>query len=261
MPEIYIIQVYSLNSFEFFLMITHQQVIALLQHLEQQHPQAFKHNFLFYSMLKTKGVLDEPKEIIPWLLAVMIFVSSSIVLSDSFKNIWQNLTDFQYMGLAILSSMLLMQLYLPVIIWQIKHSSESMYQHLKNTPLKLGIVIILQTLNLLYIHSSILQYFLFFLALSFGFVRLYKESMFLDKTSLEQRYYLQQIRRATFWAYKQQLKFKLQLKYQHKSNQEMLKKQQHYFSELHNSLKSYENKMCNVYKYQDIESYMDDISK
>lgn len=242
-------------------MITHQQVIALVKHLEQQHPQAFKRHFLFYSMLKTKGLLDELKEIIPWILAIMIFVSSSIALSDMLKNIWQNLTDFQYMGLAILSIMLLMQLYLPVVIWQIKHSSDSLYQHLKNTPLKLGIVIILQALNVLYINSTILQYFLFFLALSFGFVRLYKESMFLDTTTLEQRYYLQQVRRATFWAYKQHQKLTIQLKYQKKSNQEALKKQLEYFSALYLSLKSYENKMCNTYKYQDIESYMDDISK
>ena len=56
-------------------MIQNKQVSLYLNQLQQQYPQAFKRNFLFYSQIKTKGILDEAKEFIPWVLAVMIFCS------------------------------------------------------------------------------------------------------------------------------------------------------------------------------------------
>lgn len=239
--------------------MTHQQVIALFQHLQKQHPEAFKRNFLFYSLIKTKGIMDELKEIIPWILAGLIFISSTISVSRHFATLWPNLSDFQYTGTAILIIMLIMRLYSPYVLWQIKHSSNSLYQHLKNTPFKLSIVILLQSLNLLYIESSVLQYALFFFACSFGFVRLYKENMFLATTTLEQQYYLQQIRRATLWAYKNQKRLTLKSKLASVDTQQHLQQQLSYFSELHQSLKNYENKMCSTYKHNDVESYMDDI--
>ena len=227
--------------------MTQEQVIALLAQLQQQHPQAFKFNPLMYSFIKTKGILDEIKEFIPWILAIMIFVSSSLALSDYLSVFWQHLSYFQTQGFAILIIMLVMRLYMPLVLWQIKYSSESLYQHLKNSPLKLTIVILLQGLNLLYIESSVFQYILFFFALSFGFVRLYKESMFLETTTNQQKYLLQQIRRATFWAYRKSRK-------KYAQNQE-----KDYFMNLYKTLKNYENKLCATYKHQDIESYIDDI--
>lgn len=240
-------------------MINHQQVIALFQQLQEQHPQAFKRNILFYSLLKTKGMLDELKEIIPWLLALMIFLSSAFTLAEYFSTLWIHLNSFQYMGSAIIVIMLIMRLYLPFIMWQIHHSSNSLYAHLKNTPLKLTIVIILQAINLLYIESSVLQFVLFFFALSLGFVRLYKESMFLEKTTAEQQYYLQQIRKATLWAYKKNRKAALKMKFKTKSDNTLLQAEQKYFHHLYLELKKYEDKMCNTYKHADIESYIDTI--
>lgn len=257
MSKIYIIRslTHSLPFRRSFLM-TQQQVIALLQHLQQQHPQAFKRNFLFYSLIKTKGIMDEIKEGIPWVLALMIFYSSAIVLSEYSSSYWLNLNAFQHLGVGILIVTVAMWIYAPFVIWQIKHSSSSLYEQLKNTPLKLTVVIVLQVLNLLYIESTILQYVLFFFAASFGFVRLYKENMFLETATPEQYYTLQQIRRATFWAYKKQSTLKLRAKFKTSSE---LKQQQKYFNELYQSLKNYENKLCSSFKHTDIDSYIDDI--
>lgn len=240
-------------------MINHQQVVALFQQLQEQHPQAFKRNILFYSLLKTKGMLDELKEVIPWILAIMIFVSSAISLAEYFSTIWTNLNYFQYIGSALIMIMVFMRLYLPFIMWQMRHSSDSLYTHLKSTPTKLSIIIILQALNLLYIESSILQYVLFFFAISFGFIRLYKESLFLDQTTPEQQYYLQQIRKATLWAYKKSQKSMLKIKLQPKGDTTLLQAEQKYFHQLHLELKKYENKMCNTYKHSNIESYINTI--
>lgn len=257
MSKIHIIPILPLLYHVILKSMNQEQVIALLAQLQQQHPQAFKRNFLFYSLLKTKGMMDELKELIPWVLALMIFYSTSIVLADYFSQFWDNLTTFHYMGMAILAIMLVIRIYTPFVIWQIKHSSSSLYEHLKNTSIKLSIVIVLQVINLIYIESNILQYLLFFFTLSFGFVRLYKESMFLDKTTSEQYYYLQQLRRVTLWAYKNQLKKNVQLKLNQSSERE---KQQKYFAELHQTLKNYENKLCSTYKHMDIDSYMDELN-
>ena len=241
-------------------MISHQQVLALFEQLQQQHPQAFKRNFLFYSLLKTKGLMDELKEVIPWVLALMIFVSSAYTLSEYLAAFWTNLNNFQHMGAAILIIMVIMRLYLPYIMWQIKHSSESLFEHLKNTHMKLSIVIMLQAINLMSLESSILQYVLFFFAISFGFVRLYKESLFLEKTTIEQHYYLQQIRRATLWAYKKQIKLSLKLKFNAKKDTTALATEHQYYQQLYADLKKYENKMCKTYKYEDLDSYMDKLN-
>ncbi|GAA5556174.1 hypothetical protein Asch01_00874 [Acinetobacter schindleri] len=66
-----------------------QQVNVLLQQLQRLYPEAFKHNYLFYSQIKTRGVLDDRREFIPWLLASMIFVPISFVLKDIFLVVFQ----------------------------------------------------------------------------------------------------------------------------------------------------------------------------
>ncbi|WP_411688492.1 hypothetical protein [Acinetobacter indicus] len=56
--------------------MTPQQPLLFLQQLQQHHPAAFKRNFLLYGAIKIKGMLDEWKEILPWVLALLIFYSA-----------------------------------------------------------------------------------------------------------------------------------------------------------------------------------------
>lgn len=243
------------------LMTNNQDVINLIQQLQVQYPASLKRNYLFYSMLKVRGLFDEIKEALPWLLASMIFIPITISLYYFIQGIRPQFDFFQASGFAILVILVMMMLYVPLVIVQAKQSSDSIYQYLKNTPVKLTILIALQGINILYLQSSIFQYILFFFALSFGFVRLYKENLFLEKTTTEQFFYLQQIRRACFWASKQHFKYKALLKIstsnspKHAQYQEQLQ----IFHSLQTQLFKYENKLCNQYKHQDFESYMDSI--
>ena len=156
-------------------MISKQQTVLFLKQLRAQYPSAFKRNYLFYSMIKTKGILDELKELIPWLLAAMIFISLSISLGHLIAREFAQMNGFRAQGLAVLAIMLLFMLYTPLVIKQIKHSSISMYQQLRHTAIKLAALIVLQAINIAYIESSFLQGIIFFFALSFGFVHFYKE--------------------------------------------------------------------------------------
>ena len=51
-----------------------KQIDLLLQQLKLLYPAAFKRNYLFYGQIKTKGILSDLKELIPWVLAAMMFV-------------------------------------------------------------------------------------------------------------------------------------------------------------------------------------------
>lgn len=238
-----------------------QDVITLLQQLQVQYPAALKRNYLFYGMLKIRGLFDEPKEGLPWLLASMIFIPITISLNQLIQRIAPQFDFFQATNFAMLSLLLIMMLYTPLIILQAKHSSRSIYDYLKNTPLKLTLLVAVHATNLLYIHSQILNYALFFFMLSFGFVQIYKENMFLEKTSAEQFFYLQQIRRACFWSKKQCFKQQLSLKLNRKDSENYMQHQQQLenFQRLHEKLFKYENKLCLRYKHHDLESYMDSI--
>ena len=59
-----------------------KQVQLLLQQLETRYPAAFKRNYLLYSQIKTRCILDDQREVIPWVLAVMIFIPISLILKD-----------------------------------------------------------------------------------------------------------------------------------------------------------------------------------
>ena len=61
-------------------MVSDKQAALFLKQLQIQYPTAFRRNFVFYGMLKTKGLMDEIKEFIPWILAIIIFVSLSLSL-------------------------------------------------------------------------------------------------------------------------------------------------------------------------------------
>lgn len=108
-------------------------------------------------------------------------------------------------GLAVLAVMLFFMLITPLVIKQMKHSSVSLYKQLCHTPIKLAVIILLQAINIAYVESSFLQSLLFFFAMSFGFVRFYKENLFRDHSDSHQYYYLQETRRVCFWSYKTSL--------------------------------------------------------
>lgn len=240
-------------------MIKTQQATQYLQQLEQQYPQAFKRNFLWYGQIKAKGLLDELKEIIPWILALMIFVSTAFVLGNLVESSLPRFNETQAFGIAILIIMLFLMITVPIIVKQIKHSSTHLYQQLSNTPLKLAVLIVLQTLNIAYVESSFLQGLLFFFALSFGFIKFYKENMFRESTSKIDYHNLQQIRRACYWSYKQAMKARLKLKIISKNNIEYdtAKQKLEDALNLHLHLLKYENKMSQAYKFIDLDEYVD----
>ncbi|CAB1215697.1 hypothetical protein [Acinetobacter bouvetii] len=242
-------------------MITNKQTALFLKQMREQYPNAFKRNYLFYSMIKTKGILDELKELIPWILAAMIFISLSMSLGHYIAGHFAQFNEFRAQGIAVLAIMLLFMLYTPLVIKQIKHSSTSLYQQLQHTPVKLAVLILLQTLNIAYIESTFLQFILFFFALSFGFVRFYKENMFLEGTQNEHYFYLQETRRICFWAYKQIYKIRFKRLFHAKNSPTYIKfqQQENQFIELHLQLIRYENDLCKTHKYVDVETYLDSL--
>ena len=154
-------------------------------------------------------------------------------------------------------------LYTPLVIKQIKHSSNSLYQQLRHTPLKLAILIIIQTVNIAYLESLVLQIIVFFFALSFGFVRFYKENLFKGESSSEQYYVLQETRRICYWSYKQMLKaqFKLKLCSASNTKQMQLKEEFTKFQTLHIQMLHHENQLCKKLKHKNVENYLDELMK
>lgn len=240
-----------------------QQAKLFLEQLQTQYPHAFKRNFLFYSMLKTKGLFDELKELIPWLLAAMIFVSISIVLSSQITMFLPEIGDFRAHGLAVLAIMLFFMLICPLVIKQIKHSSGSLYLLHRHTPIKLAVLIILQALNVAFIEYYFLLSLLFFFAISFGFVKFYKENLFRSETELKDYYYLDETRRICFWSYKQIIKNKLLLAItgHNEKRQNYLSQKIKILQELHVNALNFEHQLCKKMKYLDLDEYLDEISK
>ena len=238
-----------------------QQVSNYIQQLKQQHPQAFKRNFLLYGQIKTKGILDERKEFIPLILALMIFLPISYFLSLIVEQHITSLEGFATGGSAVLMIMLTLMLISPVVLKQIKHSSISTYEQLKNTPFKLTILILLQAINIGFWESWFIQGVLFYFAINFGFVKFYKENLFRENTSKEHFHFIQEIRRVAFWCYKQNLKmyFKLMLTSKNSVTYHQILNQKKENLELYVELINYENKLCLKYKHTDIEKYLDSI--
>ncbi len=244
-------------------MIKDKQAALFLEQLKLLHPAAFKRNYIFYGMMKTKGMLDELKELIPWILAAMIFVSISMSLGAYFQSAWPHLGKFRAEGLAVLAIMLFFMLIAPLIIKQMKHSSISLYKQLCNTPLKLAGIILLQALNIAYIESGFLQSVLFFFAMSFGFVRFYKENLFREHSDNLQFHYLQETRRICFWSYKQILKLKFQLLFYKRSadRAQFLKQKLKQQQELHAQTMRFENQLCKSFKHTNLDTYLDELMK
>lgn len=244
-------------------MTQNKQAVLFLQQLKLQYPAAFKRNYLLYSMLKTQGILDELKELLPWIIAAMIFVSLSMSIHQAIQHYFPSMSDFRSNSIAVLSIMLFFMLVVPVVIKQIKHSSMSLYQSLKNTPFKLAVVILLQLLNIAFLQSQFVQSVLFFFAISFGFVRFYKENLFKGESSSEQYYVLQETRRICYWSYKQMLKaqFKLKLCSASNTKQIQLKEEFTKFQTLHIQMLHHENQLCKKLKHKNVENYLDELMK
>lgn len=236
------------------------QVSVFLQQLESHYPAAFKRNYMLYSQIKTKGVLDDKKELIPWGLAIMIFIPITFLLQDQFTTHFSQFNSFQTLACAVLSIALFLMLVVPCIIKQIRHSSHSLYQLLRHSPSKLAVVIILQALNFVFLQSVVAVWILLFLTVSFGFVRFYKENLFREQSTSTDHYYLQQIRRICFWAYKMSIynRFKLRLTPRQHPRHKMLEQQLNEFANLYVQLIKYEHDYCKKIKYIDIDSYLDD---
>ena len=235
-----------------------QKTSQYLQELKHKHPRAFHGNILFYSALKTKGMLDDIKEFIPWVLAASIFIPIQIILTHFISQAGYALHATH---LASLLLMLIFMLYAPAILKQAKHSSHSFYQQQKHTPIKLAVVIILQALNMVYLDSSFLQHVLLFFAISFGFVRFYKENLFREETTSQDYATLQQIRRISFWSYKQTIfakwRYRLMKKGSKQAKMQSIKLQ--YYLALHLQLYKYEHQLCKKHKHLDIEKYLDSL--
>ncbi|MGE8652148.1 MULTISPECIES: hypothetical protein [unclassified Acinetobacter] len=244
-------------------MTQNKQAVLFLQQLKLQYPAAFKRNYLLYSMLKTQGILDELKELLPWIIAAMIFVSLSMSIHQAIQYYFPSMSDFRSNSIAVLSIMLFFMLAVPVVIKQIKHSSISLYKSLKNTPFKLAVVILLQLLNIAFLQSQFVQSVLFFFAISFGFVRFYKENLFKGESSSEQYYVLQETRRICYWSYKQMLKaqFKLKLCTASGTKQIQLKEEFTKFQTLHIQMLHHENQLCKKLKHKNVENYLDELMK
>lgn len=242
-------------------MVSDKQAALFLKPLQMQYPAAFKRNFVFYGMLKTKGLMDEIKEFIPWILAIMIFVSLSISLGHYFEIHFLRFTPFQAHGFAVLCFMLLFMLYVPIVLKQMKHSSSSCYEQQQHAPIKIAALIILQAINIAFIESTFLQIVLFFFAMGFGFVKFYKENLFRNSVTHVGLYYLQELRRFNFWSYKQTIKLKFILQFTRKDTekyQQKLKQLQH-FHALHLKSMHMEQQLCQTHKHQDLENYLDSL--
>ena len=104
--------------------------------------------------------------------------------------------------------------------------------------MKIAVLILLQAVNFAYVQNAILQGILFFLCISFGFVRFYKENMFRDHISLEQKYCLTQFRRAAYWSYRQAAKIQYRMYFSNKKSPRFtqLNQQYQHATQLHQQL-------------------------
>lgn len=238
-----------------------KQVYLLLQHVQSLHPAALKKNYLFYGQIKTKGIWDDPKEFIPWVLALMIFVPCALLLKDLFILCFENISPFRAQACAILSLQLFLMSINPLIIKQIKHSSHSVYHHLRHTPIKLTVTILLSGLNIAFLQNLFCMWLLLFITVSFGFVRFYKENLFRTQSNDAEYYQLQQLRRACFWAYKQTriLRFKLIFCTARSKAYNQLKQQLNEYADLHTHLFNAEHQFCKKIKHVNVDSYLDEM--
>lgn len=223
-------------------MLTDQDVLLHLEQLKQQYPQAFRYNFLFYAVYKSKGA----HSIWIWLLALCIFLPAALLIELYLSTHWQLANS----GLGSLAVMLLLMLYVPLPLKQAKHSSHMFYQQNQWAPLRLTVCIVLQSLNLMYWQSRLLESICLSLALGYGFIQFYREGYFLAQTQAYHCYALQQIRRVCWWSY-QQTQFHRRMMSKSQPHTEQYRLHQNYLQQslqLHLSLYQYEYQLCKQYK-------------
>lgn len=238
------------------------QVTLLLQQLQQQYPAAFKANYLFYGQIKIRGIWDQGKVLVPWVLAAMIFVPSSLILRDLIQQTFMPISEFQAQSYAILAILLFLMLMFTLILQQIQHSSYSLYQFLRQTPIKMTAVIVLQILNQVFLENSVLMWSLLFFGISFGFVRFYKENLFRQSSQSTEHYQLQQLRKICFWAYKQTCLLRLKLRFCSSNDPQhaQIEQQLNHYAKLYTQLLKHEHQYCKTIKHLDIDSYLDENS-
>lgn len=244
-------------------MITQKQSLQYIKQLQEHYPQAFKKNVLWYGFIPVKGALDEWKEIIPWLIAFTAFMPITYFLNIQIHQITPTFTTFQYLASAVILITLFLMMIIPMIIYQIHHSSAYLYQSIKNTPFKIAILIILQAINFKFFESSLLLGVLFFLTMRYGFISFCKENLFKDHTTSIDYKNLLLIRKACFWSHIKIIKCTLQLKLTPKTSPhyQIRTSQKLKVIQLNKELVQFENELYKSLKYTDLETYIDELMK
>ena len=234
-------------------MLTDQQVLADIQQLQQKYPDAFKYPSIWYGSYKCHHL----GSIIPFLLALIIFLPCVLVI-EAMLTLH---SAFAPKGLGSIIMMLLFMLYVPFLIKQAKHSSHLFYQQQCHAPIKITLCIVVQAINVMYWQSRILESLTLTFAMSYGFVRFYRENHFLAHTQSYHFYALQQIRRACWWSYRRTEQHRIALKYTQAGSEAYQQQQKSLQSclELHLSLYQYEYQLCTQYKKPYIKTMLDEI--
>ena len=256
-------KIYKTSNFLLIIMTTSKQAQLYVKELQENYPQAFKKNWLFFGFIQTKGALDELKEVIPWVIALTTFIPLTYVLSIYIDHVFQSFSNFQAQATAIICIMLFFMLTLPCVIYQIHHTSPRLYQHIKNLPFKLAIIIVLQAINIKFFENIILQGVLFFLSLSYGFISCYKENLFKSHSTKTDQFTLNQIRKICFWSHLKIIKCTLRLALTQKSSKNYVKilQQKNDFILLNKHVMQFEDQFYQSIKYIDLESYVDELMK
>ncbi|WOE31431.1 MULTISPECIES: hypothetical protein [unclassified Acinetobacter] len=241
-------------------MMTQQQILERYNQLFNQYPEAFKKPRLLYGLIPVHGALDEWKEFLPWLIAGIIFIPSVYLLH---VYLLHEVGNFLSYAIGILFITLCFMLISPFIIYQIRHSSTHLYQSIKNIPLRITILIILQAINIKFLESSLLLSALFFFSISYGFIGLIKENLFKPHTSSQVLVQLRHIRQACFSSHLQVVKISLKMKFYKKSSAYYphLQQQRNTAIQTHQTLQKFEKALYQNLKYINLETYIDELMK
>lgn len=245
-------------------MLNQQQILEHYQQLLTRYPQVnTQKQCLFYGSITVKGALDEWKELLPWGIALSIFTPIAYCLHYLIQHYIPTFDNF----LSYASSMMLISLFLmliaPLIIYQIHHSSAQLYNSIKNIPFKITLIILLQAINLKFLHSSLLLSALFFCTLRYGFILFLKENLFKAHIANSQIKYLRHARQLCFLSYLRILSLSLKMKFKTKSSAryQQLSVEKNQWMSINADFKKFEDKLYQNLKYIDLESYIDELTK
>ena len=228
--------------------------------LQSRYPEAFRHNYLLFGVIKTKGILDEKKEFTPWLIVCISILPFLILMFYTLKTTF-SFNVFHSLAISCGALTLILMCIAPLVIYQIRHSSVSLYQNLRRTPLKITILFVLQTVNYLYWQSMTVTVVLTYFLILFGFIRFYKENLFRTHTTSEQQNHLQLIRQICWWSYYRSLILRTKIFLISKNNSKYhryLRKLKE-MKNLHLNMMTLEHQMCKKYKHLTASSYIDSL--